>query len=102
MENKEVVRKDPRRMWIQVSNSNKVIDYTTYYLLFCMFSNLYVESITYQGISFSQAAAEGNLPLCVLLWGMASAKRVNLITPDSQGCNPLHHAAMAETTEVSG
>lgn len=58
-------------------------------------------SINYRGINIYQASEQGNLPLCVLLWGMASAKRVNLMVPDGQGNNPLHFAALAESSEVS-
>ena len=29
--------------------------------------------INYKGMSLSQAAESGNLPLCVLIWGMAAA-----------------------------
>ena len=57
-------------------------------------------SIQYKGVNIYQAAQQGSLPLCVLLWGMASAKRVNLLTPDSQGNNPLHAAALADSAEV--
>eukprot|EP01039_Chlorochromonas_danica_P001485 gene1485-1618_t len=58
-------------------------------------------SITYRGVNIYQAAAQGSLPLCVLLWGMASAKRVNLMSPDPSGNNPLHMAALADTPEVA-
>lgn len=58
------------------------------------------ESINYHGFNIYQASLHGSLPLCVLLWGMASAKRVNLVVPDSSGNNPLHHAALAESSEV--
>lgn len=57
-------------------------------------------SIAYRGVNIYQAAAQGSLPLCVLLWGMASAKRVNLMSPDPSGNNPLHMAALADTPEV--
>ena len=47
------------------------------------------------------AASSGNLPLCVLLWGMGSAKQINLMTAvDEQGNNPFHHAVRAQTTDV--
>lgn len=62
--------------------------------------SLSATSINYRGINIYQASAQGSLPVCVLLWGMASAKRVNLMTPDSQGNNPLHMAALADTPEV--
>ncbi len=57
-------------------------------------------SINYRGVNIYQAAAQGSLPICVLLWGMASAKRVNLMSPDARGNNPLHMAAQADTPEV--
>lgn len=57
-------------------------------------------SIQYKGVNIYQAAEQGSLPLCVLLWGMASAKRVNLLVPDAQGNNPLHAAALADSAEV--
>ena len=38
--------------------------------------------------------------MCVLLWGMAAAKRINLIIPDEHGNTPMHYAALAESTEV--
>lgn len=59
------------------------------------------QSINYKGINIYQAAAQGSLPLCVLLWGMASPKRVNLMTPDHAGNTPLHYAALAESADVS-
>ena len=58
--------------------------------------------INYKGMSLSQAAESGNLPLCVLIWGMAAAEKVNLIVPDEFGNNPLHYAVRAETPEVMG
>jgi hypothetical protein len=57
-------------------------------------------SIQYKNINIYQAAEQGSLPLCVLLWGMASAKRVNLLVPDVHGNNPLHAAALADSAEV--
>ena len=57
-------------------------------------------SISYHGINIIQAAGQGNLPLCVLLWGMATAKRVNLMDPDPQGNTPMHFAALADLPEV--
>ena len=57
-------------------------------------------SINYHGVNIYHAAAQGSLPLCVLLWGMASAKRVSLMAPDLHGNNPMHHAAFADTAEV--
>ena len=58
-------------------------------------------NISYHGVTISQAASQGNLPLCVLLWGMATAKRVQLMDPDSQGDTPMHFAATADLPEVS-
>ena len=57
-------------------------------------------TINYHGVNIYQAASQGNLPVCVLLWGMASAKRVNLMVPDSDGNNPMHYAVLADNTEV--
>ena len=61
-----------------------------------------VVSVNYHGVNIFQAAGEGNLPLCVLLWGIASAKRVNLMSCDALGNNPMHFAAFAESPEVNG
>lgn len=63
-------------------------------------NNLTALSINYKGINIYQAAEQGSLPICVLLWGMASAKRISLIAPDSLGNNPLHFAALADSPEV--
>ncbi len=57
--------------------------------------------INYHGISMYQAAASGNLPICVLLWGLASAKHLNLVVSDAAGNNPMHFAALADNAEVS-
>lgn len=57
-------------------------------------------SVNYHGTDIYQAAADGNLPLCVLLWGMATAKRINLMDPDSLGNTPMHYAALADLPEV--
>jgi hypothetical protein len=57
-------------------------------------------SVMYKGANIYQAAQEGNLPLCVLLWGMASAKRVNLLEADAQGNCVLHAAALSDNSEV--
>ena len=62
--------------------------------------HLSAASINYHGINIIQAAAQGNLPVCVLLWGMASAKRVNLMDPDPSGNTPMHFAALADLPEV--
>ncbi len=59
------------------------------------------KAVTYGGWDIFRAAEQGNLPVCVLLWGMASAKRISLMLPDEDGCNPVHYASMAETSEVS-
>lgn len=56
--------------------------------------------VHYQGTTLNMAAMQGNLPLFVMLWGMSKAKKVNLLAPDAEGNNPLHYAALAETTEV--
>ena len=59
-------------------------------------------SLNYRGVNIYNAANQGNLPICVLLWGMAAAKKlpVNLMAPDYQGNNPMHFACLAETPEV--
>lgn len=57
-------------------------------------------TLHYHNINIYQAAAQGNLPVVVLLWGMASSKRVNLMEKDFQGNNAMHYAAMADNTEV--
>jgi ankyrin repeat protein len=44
----------------------------------------------------------GSLPVTVLLWGFAAARRVNLMVSDASGNNPVHYAALAETPEVLG
>ena len=59
-------------------------------------------SINYHGSTMAMAASQGNLPLCVLLWGMATAKKVNLLVPDAQGNTPFHFAALADVPEVLG
>jgi len=59
-------------------------------------------TLNYHGINIYQAAHQGNLPICVLLWGMASSKRVSLMVPDAEGNNPMHFAAQAEHPEVLG
>ena len=59
-------------------------------------------TINYHGATIFDAARQGNLPLCVLLWGMAASKRVNLMEPDPRGNNPMHFAAIADTPEVMG
>ena len=57
-------------------------------------------NINYHGVTIYQAACQGSLPLCVLLWGMAAARRVRLMIPDPTGNNPMHYAALADTAEV--
>lgn len=57
-------------------------------------------AVNYHGVNIFKAALDGNLPLCVLLWGLASAKRINLIVNDSAWNNPVHYAANADTPEV--
>ena len=57
--------------------------------------------VAYKGETIMSAAASGNLPLCVLLWGMGSAKQINLmVAVDEQGNNPFHHAVRAQSTDV--
>ena len=57
--------------------------------------------ISYHGITIATAASQGNLPLCVLLWGMAAAKKVRLMDPDFAGDTPMHFAALADLPEVN-
>lgn len=57
-------------------------------------------NIQYHGVNIYMASSQGSLPLCVLLWGMAAAKRVTLMVPDDSGNNPMHYAALADTAEV--
>jgi hypothetical protein len=59
-------------------------------------------TLTYNGQTIISAASQGNLPVCVLLWGMASAKKINIMTPDIHGNNPMHYACLAQTSEVMG
>lgn len=59
-----------------------------------------LSNIVYRGMNVYQAAEQGNMPVCVLLWSMASSKRVNLIVADNNGNNPMHYAAVADTPEV--
>jgi ankyrin repeat protein len=59
-------------------------------------------SLTYNGQTIITAASQGNLPVCVLLWGMASAKKINIMSPDIHGNNPMHYACLAQTSEVMG
>jgi hypothetical protein len=58
--------------------------------------------IVYQGVTIYAACRQGNLPICVLLWGIAAAKQVSLMEPDGEGNNPLHYACMAENSEAVG
>jgi len=57
-------------------------------------------TLNYHNINIYQAANQGNLPVVVLLWSMASNKKVNLMSPDFQGNNPIHYACLAENSEV--
>lgn len=59
-------------------------------------------AITYQGLTIYAACRQGNLPTCVLLWGIAAAKQISLMEPDAEGNNPLHYACMAENNEAVG
>lgn len=61
-----------------------------------------VSAVTYHGMTINTAAQQGNLPICVLLWGMAAAKRLSLMVPDLYGNNPMHYAALADSPEVMG
>jgi hypothetical protein len=57
-------------------------------------------AINYKGATMKMACQQGNLPVCVLLWGIAAAKRVSLIDPDSDGNNPMHYAVLSDNSEV--
>lgn len=57
-------------------------------------------SLNYHGVNIYQASNQGNLPLVVLLWSMASNKKVNLMSVDFQGNNPMHYACLADNSEV--
>jgi hypothetical protein len=57
-------------------------------------------SINYNGITILEAAKRGDLPICVLLWGIAAAKRQNLMVPDNEGNNAMHYACLAPNIEV--
>ena len=56
--------------------------------------------LSYNGQTIISASSQGNLPICVLLWGMASAKKINLMISDIHGNNPMHYACLANTAEV--
>jgi hypothetical protein len=56
--------------------------------------------INYRGVHIAMACQEGNLAACVLLWGIAAAKRISLMEPDGEGNNPMHFACMADNPEV--
>ena len=60
-------------------------------------------TLSYNGITMKIAASQGNLPVCVLLWGIASGKKppLNLMSPDENGNNPFHFACLANTPDVS-
>ena len=57
--------------------------------------------VNYHGITLTMAAAQGSLPVFVLVWGMVKAKKLNFFTPNVEGNNVLHYAAMAESSEVT-
>lgn len=59
-------------------------------------------AIAYHGLTINRAAMQGNLPVCVLLWGMATAKRLNIMVADNHGNTPMHYAALADNSEVMG
>lgn len=65
------------------------------------FTSQVATTVSYHGITIATAACQGNLPLCVLLWGMAAAKKVRLMDPDSAGDTPMHFAALADLPEVN-
>lgn len=66
------------------------------------FSAPTASAINYQGITIYAACRQGNLPICVLLWGIAAAKQISLMEPDSEGNNPVHYACLAENNETLG
>lgn len=57
------------------------------------------DSLVYKGVTISLAASNGNMPLCVMLWGMARPRGLDLMLPDSEGNTAFHHAALAPTKE---
>ena len=59
-----------------------------------------VASVVYNGMTIATAAQQGNLPVCVLLWGVGAAKNINLMTPDRHGNTPMHYAALCDNTEI--
>eukprot|EP01041_Mallomonas_annulata_P012445 gene12445-26184_t len=63
-------------------------------------SQISIESIVYHEINIYDAASQGNLPVCVLLWGMATSKHVHIMVPDKDGNNPFHLACNSNSTEV--
>lgn len=58
------------------------------------------EILSYNGQTIITASSQGNLPVCVLLWGMASAKKINIMSNDIHGNNPMHYACLANNSEV--
>lgn len=61
-----------------------------------------VSSVVYHGMTIATACQQGNLPVCVLLWGVGAAKNVNLMNPDRYGNSPFHYAALSDNTEIFG
>lgn len=57
-------------------------------------------TLNYHNINIYQAANQGNLPVVVLLWSMAANKKINLMSHDFQGNNPMHYACLADSSEV--
>jgi len=58
------------------------------------------DSICYRGQSIFEAAKDGNLPLFVFLWGIAAAKKINLLRPDLNGNHFIHFACAGDSVEV--
>ena len=59
-------------------------------------------SLNYRGINIYDAARQGNYPVFVLLWGIASSRYINIMVPDGNGNTPLHHASMSQPITAVG
>jgi hypothetical protein len=55
---------------------------------------------SFKGITITEAARQGDLPVCVLLWGIAAAKKQTLMVADGDGNTPMHFACLASTIDV--
>jgi hypothetical protein len=52
-------------------------------------------SLNYRGTNIYDASRQGNYPIFVVLWGIATTKYLNLMVPDGNGNTPLHHVSMS-------